>query len=410
MNKIAGDLPVAIIHRSFHEVFLNDAGLEFIQVEKKEFEDHPQVDWDKGHFFEGGFLDLVPMMAPILLEPISYLKGLASMSKLLKQNGITTIAEPGFPSSNFEGELKLLQIEMYKKPPYDVYLIPNGTQLYKMKGGNEGALEFIESLAINKAYNTSNIHFLPKQVKLFSDGAIYSQLMQMKDGYTDGHEGEWMTPLDLLQEQINLYWTQGYKIHMHSNGDLGQQEVIDYVKNEQENYPRIDHRFTLHHMGYFTKEMAKEMAELGIEASVNPYYLWALADKYSEFGLGKERAENLVAIKNLTDLEIPVSFHSDFSMAPVEPLTLAWTAINRVTSQNSEFSQDQRISVYDGMKAITISAARTLNLENEIGSIAVGKRANFTILQENPFKIDPLKIKDIIVDGIVYRGVVYYNE
>src|SRR5690554_131986 len=281
LNKIAGDQPIAVIHRSFHEVFLNDAGMDFIGVKKEDFENHPQVNWEDGHFYEGGFLALVPIMAPILLEPNSYLAGLSNMSKLLKQNGITTITEPGFPSSNFEGELQLLQLEMRKHPPYDVYLIPNGTQLYRMKGGNQAALEFIKTLDTNKSYNTPNIKFLPKQVKLFSDGAIYSQLMQMKDGYTDGHHGEWMTPLDLLKEQIALYWTQGYKIHMHSNGDLGQQEVIDFVKEEQSIHPRKDHRFTLHHMGYFTQEIAEEMAELGIEASVNPYYLWALADKYS---------------------------------------------------------------------------------------------------------------------------------
>ena len=120
------------------------------------------------------------------------------MSEILKKNGITTIAEPGFPSSNFDAELQLLQIEMKKNPPYDVYLIPNGTQLYGMKGGNKEALEFIETLDTVSAYNSSNIKFLPKQVKLFSDGAIYSQLMQMKDGYSDGHEGEWMTKLSIL--------------------------------------------------------------------------------------------------------------------------------------------------------------------------------------------------------------------
>ncbi|MDE0537067.1 amidohydrolase family protein, partial [Tenacibaculum sp. L6] len=108
-----------------------------------------------------------------------------------------------------------------------------------------------------------------------------------------------------------------------------------------------------------------------------PYYLWALADKYSEFGLGSDRAENLVALKLLTDQNIPLSFHSDFSMAPVEPLTLVWTAVNRQTSQGSKFSQDQRITVFDAMKAITIDAARTLNLENEIGSLKVNKIANF---------------------------------
>jgi predicted amidohydrolase YtcJ len=83
---------------------------------------------------------------------------------------------------------------------------------------------------------------------------------------------------------------------------------------------------------------------------------------------------------------------------------LAWTAVNRVTSENSKFSQDQRIDVYSAMKAITITAARTLNLENEIGSIKKGKTANFTILDENPLKVKPMAIKDIKVSETVFKG------
>jgi hypothetical protein len=277
-----------------------------------------------------------------------------------------------------------------------------------MKGGNKEAMAFMETL--ESTYNTDNIHFLPKQVKLFSDGAIYSQLMQMKENYDDGHNGEWMTPLDLFKEQISLYWDNNYKIHVHSNGDKGIQQVLDYLELDQKRNPRKNHRLTLHHMGYFTDDMAEEIKELGVEASVNPYYLWALADKYSETGLGKERGENLVRINSLVSRDIPVSFHSDFSMAPMEPLTLAWTAVNRVTSENNAFSQDQKISVYDAMKAITIDAARTLNLEKQIGSIEEGKKANFTILKESPFKVDPMTIKEISVLGTVYKGKFNINK
>jgi hypothetical protein len=157
-------------------------------------------------------------------------------------------------------------------------------------------------------------------------------------------------------------------------------------------------------MGYYTDDMAQQIKDLGVEASVNPYYLWALADKYSENGLGKERGENLVRINSLVKRDIPVSFHSDFSMAPMEPLTLAWTAINRVSSENNAFSQDQKIPVYDAMKAITIDAARTLNLEKQIGSIAEGKRSNLVILNENPFSIKPMAIKDIKVLATIFEG------
>ena len=409
LNEIAGDQPVGIIHRSFHEIYLNDAAIAQLGLKQEDFAGNPQVDWENGHFYEGGWLALVPHLAAVLMQPEKYRQGLATMSALLRQNGITTIAEPGFPSASFEAELAFLLSEMAKEPPYDVYLIPNGTQLYGMKNGNREAMEFMETLATTKKYNSSNVKFLPRQVKLFADGAIYSQLMQMKDGYTDGHEGEWMTPLGLFKQQMELYWINGYKIHVHANGDLGQQMVIDVVRELQTKSPRKDHRLTLHHMGYFTDDMAAEMAQLGIEASVNPYYLWALADKYAENGLGPDRASNLVALKLLVDRNIPLSFHSDFSMAPVEPLTLAWTSVNRVTSKGTAVSQDQRIPLYAALKAVTIDAARTLNLEGKVGSLEVGKQANFTLLRENPFEVGSMRLKDIEVVGVVHKGIYHDN-
>ena len=407
LNGISTKQPIAVIHRSFHEIYLNDAAIAAMNITEDDFSNNPQVDWAKGHFYEGGWMALAPRMAPLMLDSSSYMKGLGMMTQLIRKNGITTIAEPGFPSVSFEGEYALLKAEMAKNPPFDVYLIPNGTQLASMKGGNQAALAFIKTLP---NYSTDNITFLPNQVKLFSDGAIYSQLMQMKDDYTDGHHGEWMTPLTLLQQQMSLYWNQGYKLHIHANGDKGIQQVLDFATADQQTNPRDDHRLTLHHMGYFTDAMAQQIADMGVEASVNPYYLWALSDKYSENGLGPERGENLVALNSLAKRGVPTSYHSDFAMAPIEPLTLAWTAVNRITSGNNKVSQDQRVETYTALKAITISAARTLNLEDHIGSIKAGKTANFTILKENPFKVDPMLIKDITVLATVYKGKLHVNK
>jgi predicted amidohydrolase YtcJ len=404
LNKIAPNQPVGIIHRSFHEIFVNDAFIKKFNLKEEDYKNNPQVDWKKGHFYEGGWLALVPKIGAMFFNPEKYAKGLGIMSQIIHRNGITTVCEPGFPSSDFDMEYNYLKKEMSKSQPYNVYLIPNGTQLYGMKGGNTEALAFTKTL---DKYDIENIKFLPNQIKLFADGAIYSQLMQMEGDYADGHKGEWMTPLNLLKEQMTLYWKAGYKIHMHANGDKGIQQVLDFNTADQKAFPRKDHRLTLHHMGYFSEKQAKEIANLEIEASVNPYYLWALADKYSEVGLGKQRGEALVRIKSLLDNKIPVSFHSDFSMAPMEPLTLAWTAVNRVTSENSKFSQDQRIDAYSAMKSITITAARTINLEKEIGSIKEGKVANFTILDGNPLKVEPMTIKDIKVSETVFKGKLF---
>jgi predicted amidohydrolase YtcJ len=402
LNKIAPDIPVAVIHRSFHEVFLNDAAINFMHVKEEDTKGNPQVEWDLGHFFEGGWLALVPHIAPYLLNPKHYKKGLRDMTTLVEKNGITTIAEQGFPESNFKMEYSMLKQEMDKNPSYEVYNVLNGTQLYEANGkSNEKAYEWMESAG---QYDTKNIKMLPKEVKLYADGAIYSLAMQMKDGYSDGFKGQWMTPLKLFKEQMTFYWKKGYKIHIHANGDLGIQRCIDITRELMKKYPRKDHELTLHHMGYFTAKQADEMKELGIEGSLNPYYLWALTDKYSKYGLGKKRSENMVPMKLLKDRGIRFSLHSDFGMAPLEPLTLVWTAVNRVTSGDHFVSQDQRLDVYSALKGITINAARTLSLEKEMGSIQKGKRANFTLLAEDPLKVEPMHIKDIKVLGVVYNG------
>ncbi|MEX3070694.1 amidohydrolase [Vibrio alginolyticus] len=409
LNKLSANKALGVIHRSFHEIYLNDAAIKLLKITEKDFEGHPQVNWEQGHFFEGGWLALVPRIGPFLLNPEKYKKGLTMMTQLMLQNGITSICEPGFPSSDFKMEYELLKGEMDKNPPYDTYLIPNGTQLYGMTGNsNENAEKMIQGLP--DKYNTQNITFLPKQVKVYADGAIYSLAMQMKEPYiSDEFKGQWMTPLDLFQEQLSFYWNKDYKIHVHANGDKGIQQVLDFNREDQKRLPRSHHRFTLHHMGYFDSDIAEQVKALEMEASVNPYYLWALADKYSEEGLGRARAENLVRINELTKRGITVSLHSDFAMAPAEPLTLAWTAINRVTGEESQFSQDQRIDVFTAMKGITISAAQTIDQEDKIGSIKAGKVANFTILEQNPFKIEPLQIKDIPVSAVIYRGKMVIN-
>ncbi|UCE94756.1 MAG: amidohydrolase family protein, partial [Flavobacteriaceae bacterium] len=95
INAITKEKPVGIIHRSFHEIYLNDAAIALLGIAQEDFKDNPQVEWDKGHFYEGGWLALVPKMAPIMLEPSNYMKGLGVMTQLIQKNGITTVAEPG---------------------------------------------------------------------------------------------------------------------------------------------------------------------------------------------------------------------------------------------------------------------------------------------------------------------------
>jgi predicted amidohydrolase YtcJ len=91
-------------------------------------------------------------------------------------------------------------------------------------------------------------------------------------------------------------------------------------------------------------------------------------------------------------------------MAPSQPLFLMHCALNRTTMSGRVAAPDQRVTRLSALKAVTLDAAHSLGLENEIGSIVPGKLANFTILGESPLTVDPANIKNIPVWGTVQEG------
>jgi adenine deaminase len=90
-----------------------------------------------------------------------------------------------------------------------------------------------------------------------------------------------------------------------------------------------------------------------------------------------------------------------------------WCAVNRITASGEVAGPEQRVSAELALRGVTIDAAHSLKLENEIGSLVPGKRANFTILAENPLAMDAMRIRDVKVWGTVMEGrklPVVYSE
>ena len=104
---------------------------------------------------------------------------------------------------------------------------------------------------------------------------------------------------------------------------------------------------------------------------------------------------------------VPLSFHSDLPMGPASPLNFISCAVNRVTPSGRVAGPEQRISVDAALRAVTIEAAYSWRQEDRIGSIAPGKIANFTVLGDDPYTVDPGRLKDIAVWGTVFEGAVF---
>ena len=402
LDSISIDQPIIVWHRSFHELFANTAALRIMAIESDHVAGHHHVDFNRGHFYETGLRVAMAKLAPIVLAPEKFRQGLELTRKIVHNGGITTIADMAAGGFNFEETWPIVS-EVFGAAPFRTLMIADSRSF----GSPAGGAESLKRMARLQALENSKIRWV-KQVKLFADGAFYSQLMQMNPpGYLDGHEGEWlMEPEDLLQ-QARRFWRAGYQIHVHTNGDKGTDVVIDVLETLLRETPRQDHRFTLHHLGYATAAQAKRLGELNAYVSAQPYYLYTLGEKYSEIGLGPDRAEKIFLGRELLAAGVPISLHSDFTMAPAEPLKLAWVAANRLTASGKVLAPELKLSRDQALRAVTIEAARAIQMEDQIGSITPGKKADFTILNQDPYAVAIENLHKIPIFGTVFEGDIY---
>jgi predicted amidohydrolase YtcJ len=252
-----------------------------------------------------------------------------------------------------------------------------------------------------------NIKYM-KAAKGFVDGAFFAQLFRMKGGFTDGHQGVWITPPDELKQILTVFWNKGYPLHIHAQGDEGIESILKTITELKKENPGSTSRVVFHHLGYPTLDQIKKMKALGIHASILPYYLHALGDIYSTHGLTPEKAQHMTPGASFFKEGIITSLHSDFFMAPSNPLYTAWCAATRIGAISGKvLAPEERLTVFQALQGITINAADTFGMENEIGSIKAGKKADFTILAEDPLKVDPIRLKDIKIVGKVFNGKYY---
>ena len=402
LNTVSATRPIVVWQRSTHEIYLNDAALDFFKITEADFKKLPKYgNYKEGHIFETGLFVIGQPVVDFIGKPESFKKGLAMMTDVLHKGGLTTVCEQGFPQIDLAGELQLNGNEINKPTtPYRFLMVPNGMNLYPILKTGEKVLAFCDSLVKT---GTPKMDYV-RAIKFFVDGAIFSQLMIMSLPYDDHHHGEWMMQPKEQEDIFNAFYKAGWDIHIHVNGDGGLDTLLAIIDRAKIKTPTSTSQIILEHYGYARPDQHQRVAAAGIWVSNNPYYYTELSGPYSKVGLGPARAAKISSVGSLEKLKVPLSFHSDYFMAPAEPLVLAWSAINRINSNGDVLSPEEKVSVFTGLKAITIEAAKSIKMEKEIGTIAVGKNADFVLLAENPFKIDPAKIKDIKIFGTIFEG------
>lgn len=407
LDDISTSRPIIVWSYSAHAMLFNTAALKKFRLTAEQVKGNDQVDYEAGLYREAGMIDVaVPRVASVIMDPKNVAIGLERLRQLITLAGVTTVGDMGTGSA---GSLKsdYAQIKSVldnDKTPFRMRLVPDVKTLDIQVKNDTKVLTLVDSMP---KYNSEHMLF-GKQVKLYADGAFFDQAMQLNEpGYKDGHHGLWLMNPDRLRTLIKFWWKNGYDIHVHCNGSKALEFLLDSIDEAKRLNPNSkDQRFIIEHFGVSSESQVKRMAKLGVYVSANPYYLYSMADNY-QTNLGEKEASEIVRLGTLRKNNVRFALHSDFSMAPLDPLNLAWIAVNRKTALGNEMAPSEKISVYDALKAITIDAAFMLRLENKIGSIEEGKKADFVILEENPLKINPKNINEIKIVNTVFEGKTY---
>jgi predicted amidohydrolase YtcJ len=406
LDAIAGERPLWVISYAPHFVYVNSAALAKIGVNEKS-DVHGIQRYPDGRL-NGVFVEIEATRLALSgmrteINRGGGVAGLQRMSEIARGAGITTTAEMIFGFSEFETEWQMHDRAVNDPAfPLRMALVPLENPLYKSHGAK--AADFLLGI---RDRNSDKLFF--HGIKYLSDGSFPAMSLRLNfPGYLDGSNGlRNDVPWDELHERMMPFWKAGIQIHCHANGDEAIDASLDALARLQAIHPRFDHRFTIEHYCISTPEQARRLKSLGGVASVNNYFVHYRSQLHSEHGFGPDRSEAIARLGSLEREGVPFALHSDFSLVvvPLHPLTAAWVAVNRIAKDGKTvMAPGERIGVDRAMRAITIDAAYVLGLERQVGSLEPGKFADFAVLEENPYEIDPIKLKDIRVWGTALAG------
>lgn len=250
---------------------------------------------------------------------------------------------------------------------------------------------------------TSGVKFLQDGSLQGFTGFLTKAYAQQPEGKT-GYAGYPSRTRERLIEMIRPFHGAGYQIAIHANGDAAIDDVLEAFATVQKEHPRPDARHRIEHCQTPREDQLDRIKELGITPSFFVGHVFYWGDRHRDIFLGPERASRISPLASAQRRGIRFTIHNDTPVTPVDPLLLVWCSVNRRTKDGQTLGDDQRISTFTALKAVTSDAAWQNFEEGSKGTIEVGKLADFVVLSENPLQIDPLRIRDISILETVVAG------
>lgn len=409
LDTVSSTRPILVWHYSGHDFYLNTNALEWAEVTPSLHQQYEGIALDAdgqltGRIYEDATEFLFTKLSLHLLTPSNISKGFSGFETMLAKAGVTSVAELGYGLFNQTLEDSYYFLEYTKSDPYHLYLVPEH-RAFKKKYGDDAAQE-VKSLSSDQA-GIGDPQVL-SQVKFFTDAAFYSQTMRLEQpgyiaGQSKGTLGLWVTESEDLAAAIEPYWKLGLDARIHSNGDAAQTATLDAMSHVRASLAKPEQRFVIEHAGLLKPKHLQRIAELGGGISAASHYVYLMGDDYRE-SIG-DRVQYMTPLASASKLLIPVTLHSDAPLAPPYPMQAASVHMTRATRNGNTSTPNEALNAYQALKSVTLDAAWVMGLEKSIGSISIGKRANFTVLNQNPLNTEATDWPAIKIWGVVLDGV-----
>lgn len=252
-------------------------------------------------------------------------------------------------------------------------------------------------------------------LKAYADGSLGSTTAWFFEPYLDAPNtsGLAMADVNSTMRQTMLDADKaGLQVRTHAIGDRANATILDhYLAVEKENGPR-DRRFTIEHAQHLRVEDLKRFGGQKVVASMQPFHI--IDDgRWAWKRLDEKRLKGTYAFRTILDSGGVLAFGSDSPVAPWNPLYGIYAAATRRTLDDKNpggWIPEQKISVEETVRAFTWGSAYAEFQENWKGTLEAGKLADFVILSDDIFVIDPVKIRDVTVLKTVVDGKVVFER
>jgi len=260
-------------------------------------------------------------------------------------------------------------------------------------------------------------HIRATSIKIFVDGVMENYTAVMLEPYLveSGTSGVPMIDPAYMTEVVTMLDAEGFQVHFHALGDGAVRYALDAIEVAREQNGDSDRRHHLSHLQVIHPDDIPRFAALG--AVANFQTAWAYADEYvvdlTLPFIKPEVAKWMYPVRSVLDAGGEVAFGSDWAVSTADPFYQIETAVTRVDAEShatEPLNPEQAITLEEAVEGFTSGSAWVNHLDEETGSIEVGKLADLIVLDQNIFEVDPTEISDTKVLLTLFEGLPVYGS